>query len=205
MRADEIMTRLVVTVHADTSVQQAAALLTERGISSLPVLDEDDHVIGIVSEIDLLRNRMPHDPRSHMRTESDERKDPARLVGDVMTATVVCMPPFADAADLVELMLDNNVRAVPIVDGVHLVGIVGRRDLLSTLLRNDAVIRNEVALRLNEYAGDSESDRWSVAVEDGVVTVRGAFDDERQRDVVTVLARTVPGVVRVHLHHRPLL
>lgn len=199
------MTRSVVTVHADTSVQRAAALLTERGISSLPVLDEDDHVIGIVSEIDLLRNRMAHDPRSHMRTESDERLDPARLVGDVMTATVVCMPPFADAADLVELMLDNNVRAVPIVDGVHLVGIVGRRDLLSTLLRNDAVICNEVALRLNEYAGDSDSDRWSVAVEDGVVTVRGAFDDERQRDVVTVLARTVPGVVRVHLHHRPLL
>ena len=203
MRADEIMTRSVVTVHADTSVQQAAALLTERGISSLPVLDEDDHVVGIVSEIDLLRNRMPHDPRSHMRTESDERQDPARLVGDVMTETVVCMPPFADAADLVELMLDNNVRAVPIVDGVHLVGIVGRRDLLGTLLRTDAVIRNEVALRLNEYAGDS--DRWSVAVEDGVVTVRGSFDDERQRDVVTVLARTVPGVVRVHLHHRPVL
>ena len=169
MRADEIMTRSVVTVHADTSVQQAAALLTEHGISSLPVLDEDDQVIGIVSEIDLLRNRMSHDPRSHMRPEADEQQDPAQLVGDVMTRTVVCMPPFADSADLVELMLDNNVRAVPIVDGLHLVGIVGRRDLLGTLLRSDAVIRSEVASRLTEYAG-GDSGRWAVAVEGGVVT-----------------------------------
>jgi len=62
MKASEIMTREVVTVHTATSVRHAATLLTERGITSLPVLDDDERVVGIVSEVDLIRDRMPHDP-----------------------------------------------------------------------------------------------------------------------------------------------
>ncbi len=201
MRADEIMTRSVVTVRPGTPVRQAAALMAEHGITSLPVLDEDDRVVGIVSEADLLRDRMPHDPRSHLRLESREQPDPARRVEQVMTKVVVCLGENADTADLAAVMLDNNVRAVPIVDGARLVGIVSRRDLLRTLLRDDAAIRSEVTGRLDDYAG--EHDRWTVAVDGGVVSVRGRFDDDTQQQIVTVLARTVPGVLRIHTHaHR---
>ena len=91
-----------------------------------------------------------------------------------------------------------RVRAVPIVDGARLVGIVSRRDLLRTLLRDDNAIKSEVTQRLDEYAG--KSSRWNVAVEEGVVTIRGHFDDAAEQQIVTVLARTVPGVVRVHTH-----
>jgi CBS-domain-containing membrane protein len=76
MRARDIMTRSVISVRTDTPVQRAAALLTEAGITSLPVLDEDDRVVGILSEVDLIRDRMPHDPRSHLRprTSSPTRR-----------------------------------------------------------------------------------------------------------------------------------
>jgi CBS-domain-containing membrane protein len=204
MRACEIMTRDVLSVHTDTEVQVAAELLSRHGITSLPVLDDDDRVVGIVSEVDLIRDRMPHDPRSHLRPETeDQEPDPAELVRDVMSDVVVCLGESADTADVAALMLDNNVRAVPIVDGAKLVGIISRRDLLRTLIRDDATVRAEVEQRLAGYAG--ERGRWSVDVENGIVTIRGHFDDDAQEHVVSVLARTVPGAIRVHTHHHRLV
>ncbi|PZS15463.1 MAG: CBS domain-containing protein [Pseudonocardiales bacterium] len=195
MRAREIMTRSVVTVRSDTTVQHAAALLSEHGITSVPVLDEDDRVIGILSEVDVIRNRMPHDPRSHLRPETHQRPDPGHLVRDVMNNIVICLGENADIADLAALMLDNNLRAIPIVDGAHLVGIVSRRDLLRTLIRDDDLVRAEVVQRLDDFAG--EGARWKVAVDEGVVRIAGHFDDASQRESVMALARTVPGVLRV--------
>jgi CBS domain-containing protein len=201
MRAREIMTHPVVTVHTDTPVQRAAALLAQYGITSLPVVDEQDHVVGIVSEADLIRDRMPHDPRSHVLPAPHEQPDPSRLVRQVMTETVVCVDHAADTADLAELMLVNNVRAVPIVDGSQLVGIVSRRDLLRTLVRDDDAITAEVQQRLDDYA--SEPGRWSVFADGGVVTITGHFDDDAQEQIATVLTRTVPGVIRVHIRRHP--
>lgn len=199
MQARDIMTRSVLTVRTSSPVHQAAGLMTEHGITSLPVLDENDRVVGIVSEADLIRARMPHDPRSRLSQLPREQPDPARWVNEVMSGAVICVGSGADTADLAALMLDNNVRAVPIVDGAQLVGIVSRRDLLRTLLRDDAGIGAEVSQRLEEYAG--KPDRWEVTVQDGVVSISGHLDDESEHKIVTTLARTVPGVVRVHLGH----
>jgi CBS domain-containing protein len=93
-------------------------------------------------------------------------------------------------------MLENNVRAVPIVDGAHLVGIVSRRDLLRTLLRPDAGIVNDVTERLDDYSGNPG--RWKVKVVDGVVSITGRFADSDEQRIVTAVVRTVPGVLRVH-------
>ncbi|HEY7008646.1 MAG TPA: CBS domain-containing protein [Jatrophihabitantaceae bacterium] len=201
MKASDIMTRNVVTVRPDTSVREAVALLAKKLITSMPVVDDDHNVIGIVSELDLLRDRMPHDPRAHLRPEYATRPDPARTVRDVMSDVVICAPENADTADLAELLVDNRVRALPILRGGDLVGIVSRRDVLRTLLRDDGAVRAEVQERLDAYAGDFG--RWRVDVDAGVVSVHGPFDDDRQRHVVDALARTVPGVIRVHLkrHH----
>lgn len=195
MKASEIMTRDVVVVHPGTTVRDAADALTARGITSAPVLDDSGHVVGIVSEGDLIRGRMPHDVRSHLRPDTAPHADPPRLVGDVMCDTVVCMAETADTADLAELMINSHVRAVPIVDGKRLVGIVSRRDLLRTLVRDDAAVRAEVRARLAEYAG--RADPWRVEVNDGVVSVQGRFAEGEQR-LVDVLARSVPGVIVVH-------
>ena len=196
MKASDIMTRDVVTVRPDTPVREAVALLARHRITSLPVLDDDKSVVGIVSELDLLRDRMPHDPRAHMRPAEDDGPDPARVVGDVMTDTVICLSENADTADLAELLVDHNVRAVPIISGADLVGIVSRRDVLRTLLRDDTAILADVRERLDDYAGPG---RWTISVDDGVVTLRGTVADDRQRASLLALARTVTGVVRVHL------
>jgi CBS domain-containing protein len=198
MKASELMTREVATVHTGTSVRHAAELMTERAVTSLPVLDDDGCVVGIVSEVDLIRNRMPHDPRSHLRPETRQAPDPSQVVRDVMSDVVVCLGGDADTADVAALMLDNNVRAVPIVDGARLVGIISRRDLLRTLLRDDEVIKADLTQRLAEYAGDSG--RWKVHVADGIATIKGHFTGAEE-EIVIVLARTVPGVVRVHTFH----
>jgi len=196
MKAAEIMTSPVVTVTPDRSAREAIALLAEHSFTSLPVVDEDGDVIGIVSEVDLLRLRVPHDPRAHLLPRSDTG-DPPRTVGDVMSDTVVCLSENADAADLAEVLVDNRIRAVPILRGGDLVGIVSRRDVLRTLLRDDTAIRSDVRERLAAYAG--EPDRWEVRVSDGVVTVHGRCTDDREQSTVTNLATTVPGVVRVHV------
>lgn len=196
MKAAEIMTSPVVTVTPDRPAREAIALLAEHEFTSLPVVDEDGEVIGIVSEIDLLRTRMPHDPRAHLRRQRDSA-DPPQTVGDVMSDAVICLSEQADAADLAEVLVDNRIRAVPILRGGDLVGIVSRRDVLRTLLRDDTAIRADVRERLAAYAG--EPDRWEVRVADGVVSVHGPYADDHERGAVTNLAATVPGVVRVHV------
>jgi CBS domain-containing protein len=200
MKVSEIMTRSVITVRVDTPVREASTLLTEHRITSMPVLGNDGGVVGIVSELDLLRGRIPQDPRAHLNRHVDQRPDPGRFVGDVMTDTVVCMSENADVADVAELMITNRVRAVPIISGAGLVGIVSRRDLLRTLLREDVAIRAEVLARLATYADPKE--RYQVEVADGVVTIREHFEDERRCQAAIALIESVPGVIRVHARGR---
>jgi CBS domain-containing protein len=79
MRAKDIMTRTVVTVHSDDPIHHAAVLMTDCKVTSLPVLDEDDRVIGIISESDVIRDRLPSDPRSHVRVDPECGAVPGRL------------------------------------------------------------------------------------------------------------------------------
>ena len=200
MKASEVMSTPVVTVKAGTPVRVAADLLSAHGFTCLPVVDEDDRIIGIVSELDVLRGRLPHDPRRQLRREDTgaNSADPPKSVGEVMSEVVVCLPEFTDTADVAETMIDSGIRTVPITDGARLVGIVSRRDLIRTLLRDDSKISAEIVDRLNAYSGGQQ--RWKVEVSDGVVNVYGPFDDDRQRNVVNTLTTTVSGVIRVHLH-----
>jgi osmotically-inducible protein OsmY len=83
------------------------------------------------------------------------------------------------------------------VEDGAVVGIVSRRDILRTVVRTDDMVQQDVQYRLDEYAGGVQ--RWLATVEDGVVLIDGALDDDAERTVVTVMARTVPGVADVKL------
>lgn len=195
------MTPNPVTVTADVPVRVAAGMLRQHRITSMPVVDGDARVIGIVSEVDLLRGRLPHDPRSSLSARVDG-PDPASTVGEVMSDVVICMPDGADAADLAQAMVENHIRAVPVLAGGDLVGIVSRRDLLKTLLRDDTGIHADAVERLTEY--DPDPSRWEVRVTEGVITVTGRFSDDREQRLIKALLRTVPGTVRVHVNTRGL-
>jgi CBS domain-containing protein len=199
------MTPDVVTVGPDTSAKYAAEVMAERGYAALPVVDERGGVIGVVAEADVLRDRLPQDPRLHLLREEVADEPPSLLVRGVMTAPVRTVPVTADVADVARLFVDAHLRSVPVVDGARLAGIVSRRDLLRCLVRPDDEIRADVLRLVEAYTG--ELGGWDVAVTDGVTTVRrcrdtGAAETGERLAVdhaVETLARTVPGVVTAHV------
>lgn len=193
MRARDIMTSPVITVRVETTVQDAAALLAGRGFTALPVVHDDERLIGIVTEADLVRDRFPRDPRSLIHGEPPAAVVVAETVGEVMTSPAASMGPGADVAVLTKALLDTRQRVMPIVDGPRLVGIVTRRDLVRVVGRDDATIARDVRHRLEVFGGPN---RWEVRVHRGVVTIGDQYDDEADRHVAVVLAEAVPGVVR---------
>jgi CBS domain-containing protein len=202
MQARDIMTRPVITFRPETPVRHAAAVLTRKQITAAPVVNAEDELVGMVSEADLIVDRFPPDPRSRLRRE-DSEATPPQTVGEVMTTTVIAMSGSADAADLAHAMVEYDVRSIPVVTGSAVVGIVSRRDLLKTLVRDDDVVRAEVMSRIETYTGGQTG--WEVEVHDGQVHLGGNVDDDAEARVLLILARTVPGVTHAVLHRADLL
>ena len=200
MQVQEVMTREVVTVGPATSAKYAAELLTEHGFAALPVVD-DDLLVGIVAEADLLRDRLPRDPRLHARRD-EQPPAPSGLVRGVMTAGVRTVDAGADVADVARLFVDDRLRSVPVLRHGRLAGIVSRRDLLRTLVRSDTLIRDDVLRLVEGYTGDL--DAWDIHVVDGMVTIRrtrGAPQISREVEgrALRALAATVGGVIDVRV------
>jgi len=201
VQVQEVMTREVVTVGPATSARYAAELMAERGFAALPVVD-DDQVVGIVAEADVLRDRLPRDPRLHARRDDEPPGPPSVLVHGVMTAQVRTVDVRADVADVARLFVDDRLRSVPVLEHGRLVGIVSRRDLLRMLVRSDALIRADVVRLVEGYTGDLGA--WDIAVTEGMVTIhrtRGAPQVSREVEAraLSALATTVGGVVDVRV------
>jgi CBS domain-containing protein len=197
MRARDIMTTPVIAVRPETPIKEAAATLAEHGFTALPVIDADDRLIGIVTEADLVRDRVPRDPRALCHPGEAMPTVATTTVGEVMTTPAVAMGPGSDVAVLARALLDAGHRSMPIVDSARLVGIVTRRDIVRVIARDDDTIAQDVRHRLEVYGGER---RWRVEVHDGMVAIGDEFDShedaETDRHVATVLAEAVPGVVR---------
>jgi CBS domain-containing protein len=196
MRVSEFMTSPAVTVTPETTISEASSLLLERGFSAVPVVDEQQRLVGILSEADLLRGRVGSDPRAHLRPPPTDRSEPPHTVGEVMTRKVLALPQTADEAEFANAMLDRKIKSIPVVGNDRVVGIVAVSDLLRARTRGDDQIARDVGDRLREYAGGR--DIWSVSVDDGVVTISGRALEPQQR-IALLLAETVPGAVRVRL------
>ena len=149
MRVADVMTRDVLMVAPETSVQDVARLLWSRGISGVPVVDAADTLVGIVSELDLLvRNANLHIPQYLRvldvmitignRHEFDEemRRALGATAADVMTAEVFTVEPQTDLADAATLMLDKDVNRLPVVEQGRLVGIISRADFVRLLAQD---------------------------------------------------------------------
>ncbi|ATY11837.1 CBS domain-containing protein [Amycolatopsis sp. AA4] len=189
MRARDLMTSPAETVRPWTSADEAAGILAERGFPALPVVDDDGRLVGIVTEADLGRGRTPApDGRRPYHPGALET-----TVGAVMTSPAAAMPPGADLADVCRELVDAKSQAMPIVvEGSRVVGIVTRGDVVRVLARADTAIAADVRHRLEVYGGTG---RWKVEVHEGVVRITDRYDEEADRDVATLLALAVPGVV----------
>ena len=122
IKAADIMTTNVVTTTKDMVLTDVIALLLRWHISALPVVDDNNKMIGIVSEIDLVN--MTFDGNARDAT-----------VDEVMATDIISFGPEAELAELVQSFSKHHLRRVPIVDGGKVIGIVSRRDLLREMLR----------------------------------------------------------------------
>lgn len=118
MTAMELMTTEVVTILQTAPVREAIATLEEFDVRHLPVLDERQELVGMISERDLLR--LANSPAAL-----------SRPVSEVMSADVLSVSPGAELDEIIDLMTENKVGAVPVVDGdSQLTGIVSYVDVL---------------------------------------------------------------------------
>jgi CBS domain-containing protein len=175
MRARDVMSRPVYTVGITETIEYAAALRADRKVTAAPVLDATGRLVGMVSEGDLLRHQVPHDPTAHARHNPEDTGSWPNLVRDVMSTQPVTAWPEADLADVAARMLRHNVRGIPILHEEQLVGIVSRRDILHTLLRTDQVLRDEAQHRLDEYANGVRRWRVIAGTVPGIAAVRDAL------------------------------
>jgi len=189
----EAMRVPVVTVAEDDDVPHTARVLLHHRISSVPVVDREGVLVGVVSESDLLRDRVGRDPRAHFLPRDEDGAAPPRTVAAVMTAGPLTVDVGADLADATRLLLARRIKALPVMDGHRLVGVLARRDVLATLAHSDEDVCAAVLARLREQ---DPSQSWEVTVTDGVVTLDGPLHGAAQR-LAAVVARTVAGVVRV--------
>jgi CBS domain-containing protein len=171
MQARDAMTRDVTTIAPDGLVKRAAELMAGKGFTALPVVDAAGTLVGMVSESDVLRNRLPPDPRLHLlRDGTGTPSVPGVFVRNVMTSPVRSVEASADVADVARMFVDQHLRSVPVLEDGRTVGIVSRRDLLRTLARPDADIRADLLRLVEDYTG--ESGCWDVDVSEGAATFR---------------------------------
>lgn len=145
--AKDIMTPDPVTVTPDTSVTDAAHLMVQKRIGSLPVLDADGKLVGLVTEGDLImQDAKVHFPTylhllggfvfypgSTERFEADLRKAVGATVGDVMTADPVTVSPTASVPDVATLLVEREVSRIPVMDNGTLIGIVSKSDIVRAI------------------------------------------------------------------------
>jgi CBS domain-containing protein len=189
----DVMTAPAVTVTADTSIKDAARLLRDRDVAAAPVVDGTGALVGIVSEIDLLRGTVAPDPVAHLLPVARDTGAQPRTVADVMTRDVQVLLPHSDLYDAARSMRTSGIRSLPVVDGRTVVGVVSRSDLLRVLAREDEEIVRDLRAALAAELGPHADVHVTVAA--GVVTLTcGAADDS---PAAALVASRVPGVVRV--------
>ena len=226
MRAMDVMTTNVITVGPDTSVRDLAALLSERGISGVPVVDAASRLVGIVSEGDLLhraetgteRRTDKHRARwldslaSERELARDYAKSHGRKVADIMTRDVITVSDTTGLAEIATLLETKRIKRVPVLRDGTLVGIVSRANLVRALAATPAqpmAEGDDRSLRqklLAELSGQEWAKVWAadVIVRDGVVHFWFADDQpEEERQAMRIAAENIPGVRQVEQHIVP--
>ncbi|MBD0422723.1 CBS domain-containing protein [Streptomyces sp. TRM S81-3] len=201
-----VMTGDVVRAEYDTPFKEVARLLADHHISGLPVVDDEEHVIGIVSETDLMMHQAgtsaPDEPdrRFHFTalTPAARRQAAARTAGQLMSQPPVTAHADDTIVEAARTMAQCRVERLPVLDEEdRLVGMVTRSDLLRVFLRTDAEIRQEVTREVLERALRLEPRSIDVSVTDGVVTLRGQMERKSDSEIAVSMALQLDGVVDV--------
>jgi CBS domain-containing protein len=201
-RVKDVMTKDVVSVRETAGYKDIVAVMRELRISAFPVLDEEDHLVGLVSEADLLLKEVGQGALGGYLISTGRRGERAKAAGltaaELMSRPAVTIGPEDSVAGAARLMHDRHVKRLPVVDDEgRVVGIVSRVDVLSVFDRPDDEIRDEVAkdIILGSFALDA--DEINVTVRSGVLTVSGQLESRAvAHDLIDAL-KHAEGVVGV--------
>jgi len=144
--AKDIMTREIITLSPETEITHATRLLFEKGINGIPVVEKGE-IVGILCQSDLIAQqkkiRIPSlftlldgfiPIKSSKHFEKEVQKIAATTVADIMTPDPVTVETETSIEDIAGLMVDKNFHTIPVVEGGKLVGIIGKEDILRTLI-----------------------------------------------------------------------
>jgi len=145
-QAKDLMAKNVLTVTPETSISQAADLLLQYHVNGMPVVDEENKLVGIICQSDIITQQknlplpsiftlldgiIPLTSMSNM--EKEVQKMAATKVNEAMTPDPVSVAPDTDLEDLAEIMVTKNYHTLPVVEAGKLVGVIGKEDVLKTL------------------------------------------------------------------------
>lgn len=111
MKAEDVMTTKVISVTANQTKKQAALLLAQHRISGLPVVNDDNVVVGVVTEYDVISKE-------------------GQTVGDIMSHDVISVTPDTDLEEVRHILVHERIKRLPVLDQGRLFGIVSRADLV---------------------------------------------------------------------------
>ena len=198
----DVMSIHVIAVRQSAPYKAMAAILHEQRISAFPVIDDDNKVIGVVSEADLLAKEalegtVPRTLQSLTRQRLRTRVNAVTAV-DLMTKPPVTIGPDELVAHAARLMFDQRVKRLPVTseDGT-LIGIVTRSDVLSVYSRPDAEIQHQVTEDLILGTFLCDPGRFTVTVKDGIVTIKGTPETSLVGLDIIDAVRHMEGVVAV--------
>jgi CBS domain-containing protein len=220
MNAGDVMIREVVTIGPDTPVLQIVQLLLSRGISGVPVVDEDGGLVGVVSEGDLLR-RVEIGTEKHRgswrafftgtATLAEEYvRSRGTVARDIMTHEVVSVTRATPLGDIAELMESRHIKRVPVLEDGKLVGLVSRSNLLRAfasqraehgagVAADDTAIREALLAELGRQTWSRRAEN-TVVVTDGVVHLWGLVATGEELRALELAAQGVDGVKAVRNH-----
>ena len=218
MRVQDVMTRDVTTVSPSTPVRDVAALMVERRVSGVPVVDRG-RVVGIVTDGDLYRRaELGTERRCTSFFELLFKRHPGatayveahgRTARDVMTTDVIAVSPETTLLQAADLFEAKRLRRVPVIADEGLVGIISRADLVRALASTPpSSSETELADRhIHDLVmGEFERLPWglksegSVIVDNGVVHLWGFVPSDDEREALRIAALAVPGVKNVLDH-----
>jgi CBS domain-containing protein len=206
------MTTDVVWVSPDKTVHEIAQVLSEKGISAMPVIN-DQRIVGIVSEGDLLqREELGTDQEAS--TDADYNKSHGTYARDVMTRTVVTVSEDALLAEIVERIQTKHIKRVLVTRGAKLVGVVSRSNIVKTLAArpegagepndsDDDIIRFKVIETLIDMPGTHPC-LTTVDISNGVVELNGSVEDEMALDASYVAVEHIAHIVELKDHRSVL-
>jgi len=147
LKAKDIMTRDVITVTPETGVTVIARLLLEKHLNGVPVVNPNGDLVGMICQSDLIveQEKLPIPSVFTIldtfipiyapgKTEKEVQKIAAIKASDAMTSNPVTVGPEVGLDEIASIMVNKNVHTIPVIEDGKLVGIIGKEDILRTLV-----------------------------------------------------------------------